>query len=298
MTPLAELVRESYLPDATSLVVCLFGLGLIVGVLTGLFGVGGGFLITPVLHVVFGFNYSLAVGSDLAAIAGSSSVGLMRHRKFGNVEPTTIFLIAVGSVPGSILGAWGHHYLHGLLGDEFKTLMSCLFIVILLLTAWLVWRDPKPEARRRPLLQRLRLGPHVDLSRIRLSHVSLPGLTVVGLGVGVLIGLLGVGGGVLFVPILLLAVGMSAHQAVGTSLGVVLCSSIVACLTHASRGGGNVSLWISLSILTGSATGVQIGAWICSILHARRLRRYFALLVLAAAAMLVVKVLWPASGGQ
>ena len=93
-----------------------------------------------------------------------------------------------------------------------------------------------------------------------------------------------------------MVVGMSVHQAVGTSLGVVLCSTGVAALRYGFK--DQVSLWISLSILTGSAVGVQFGSWLCNRLHARKLRRYFALLVLTAAAMLIAKMIYAAVVAQ
>jgi uncharacterized membrane protein YfcA len=123
--------------------------------------------------------------------------------------------------------------------------------------------------------------------------VSLPGLLGVGLGIGLLAGLMGIGGGVLFVPLLILVVGLAPHQAVGTSLGVVLLSSISGTIKHGLA--GRVSLSLTMVLLVGSTLGVQLGAGVCRRLGGRQLRQYFAVLVflaaVALAADLVVKLI-------
>ena len=296
MIPLEELLEGCYFANPVMLVGCLLAVGLCIGTLAGLFGVGGGFLTVPILESLFGFNFTISVGSNLASSVGTSAAGVARHGRLGNVEPKTVILLALGSAGGALLGAELHQYLYDLLGDGFRQLMRGLFVALMLAAAWLVWRGPKKTSHGKSPLQRLPIGPYVDLPRAGITHVSLPGLICMGLGVGMLIGLMGVGGGVLFMPLLVMFVGMSVHQAVGTSLGVVFCSTAVAAMRYGFK--DQVSLWIALSILTGSAVGVQFGSWLCSRLHARKLRRYFALLVLTAAAMLAVKIVYAATLAQ
>ena len=103
------------------------------------------------------------------------------------------------------------------------------------------------------------------------------GLFAVGILIGVMKGMMGIGGGVLLMPLLIVVVGLTPHQAVGTSLGVVVFSSIAGAVKYGLD--GNVNLWVVMSLLVGSVFGVQIGAWICHRLHAAKLRRYFAILV-------------------
>jgi len=293
MIPLEELLEGCCFSDPMIMVGALLGVGLFIGTLAGLFGVGGGFLTVPILESMFGFNFTISVGSNLASSAGTSAVGSARHGKLGNLEPRTVLLLALGSIPGTLLGAEVHQWLSDTLGDGFRQVMRGLFVVLLVVAAWLVWRGPKQTSHGKSPLQRLPIGPFIDLPRAGVMQVSLPGIIAMGLGVGILVGLMGVGGGVLFMPLLVMCVGMSVHQAVGTSLGVVLCSTIVAVIRYGFK--GQVSLWIALSILSGSAVGVQFGSWLCDRLHARRLRRYFAILVLATAIMLVVKIVHSAS---
>jgi len=267
----------------------LAAFGLVIGILSGLFGVGGGFMVVPLLKLVFGIDYPLAVGSSLSFTIGTGAAGMLRHMRLGNVEFKTTLLLGSATVFGAIFGANLLEFLKDSLGgtDErhFTLLMHGLFVLVLLVTAWMVLRNPG-ETTQRPLLARLPLPPYVDLPSANLTHISLLGLFVLGLGIGVFKGLLGIGGGVLFVPALMVVVGLQVRQAIGTSLGVVLFGSIAGTIKYAQR--GNVNLWIVMSLLVGSVVGVQIGVWACQKLHARGLRRWFVLLVLLVAAVLAV----------
>ncbi|MCK4600825.1 MAG: sulfite exporter TauE/SafE family protein, partial [Phycisphaerae bacterium] len=111
-----------------------------------------------------------------------------------------------------------------------------------------------------------------------------PGLCLLGIAIGVMTGMLGIGGGVLFVPLLVLVAGLTAHQAVGTSLGVVLFGAIAGTIKYGLD--GSVNLWIVMALLVSSVFGVQLGAHICQRLHAKRLRFYFAVMVLMIAVLL------------
>ena len=113
----------------------LAGLGFAVGSLTGLFGVGGGFLVTPLLIVVFRVDESVAVGSDLCAIIGTSAGGLSRHWRLGNVEAKTMLIMAGGAMCGTVLGSMLHEYLRSMLGQSgvfsFPSAMRGLYLILL-----------------------------------------------------------------------------------------------------------------------------------------------------------------------
>ena len=262
------------------LLAALASLGLFIGILTGLFGIGGGFLIVPLLNILFGIPYSLAVGSSLSFTIGTSTAGILSHRRQGNVDLRTVLSLSAGSMVGAVLGDAIHQYLKTRVAvneGQFQTIMDGIFVVMLLVAAWLVFLGPREHADGRSFLQRLPLPPRIDLPGVKLSGVSLPGLSGVGLAIGILIGLLGIGGGVLFMPVLLM-VGLTAHQAVGTSLGIVVLASVVATVKK-GLGGGQISLIVAMALIVGSVVGVQIGAWLCGRMHDRNLRRYFAMLV-------------------
>jgi uncharacterized membrane protein YfcA len=286
MTPLDQI--DAYL-GGPALLCALVGLGLAVGVLTGLFGVGGAFLMNPLMIIVLGMDQSLVVGSSLCFTIGTAASGLSRHMRLKNVEAKTFLILAGGASCGAVLGSQLHEYVRAVQRPgDFRLTILCLYLAMLLCTAWLVVRGPSKRHDGRSLLQRLRLPPRIELPSAGLHGVSLPGLVLAGLLIGVVTGLLGIGGGVLLMPIMLVVIGLTAHQAVGTSLGVVLFGSIAGMVEHAMA--GNVSLWIAMPPLVGSTLGVQIGAWICARLHARRLRNYFAVIVLLAAVLVAADI--------
>lgn len=279
------------IPDAylggLPLLCALCGLGLVIGVLTGLFGVGGAFLITPMLNVLFGIDYQIAVGSSLCFTIGAGANGLARHARLKNVEVKSMVILGGGGVCGAWLGAVLNGFLKSTFGaHDYTLVMHGLFILVLTLTAWLIFRGASAGKRRLSLLQRVRLPPYIDLPGAELSRVSLVGMCLAGLSIGVMKGLLGIGGGVLFMPVLILVVGLRPHQAVGTSLGVVLFSSISGTIKYGVA--EKVYLSIALALLVGSTIGIQVGAWLCQKLPGTKLRRYFAALVLAVVAMLAV----------
>lgn len=288
------------------LLAALAALGFVVGGLTGLFGVGGGFLVTPLLIVLFGIDESLAIGTGLCAIIGTSAGGLSRHWRLGSVEPKTMLILAGVAMPGAFLGAMLHQYLRAVLGEagglSFPVIVRGLFLILLPTAGYLAYRGPTRHGSGLTILQRLHLPPRVSLGRAGLTGVSLPGLCILGLGVGMVTGLLGVGGGVLYMPVLVALVGLSAHQAVGTSLGVVLLGAIAGTIRYAAvptAGSemaryapiGNVSLGIAMLLLVGGTIGVQVGVWICHRLHATRLRRYFAITVLLTAVLVAADLI-------
>ncbi len=271
----------------------LAALGLFVGTITGLFGVGGGFMVTPMLVILVKIPYDIAVGSGLCFIVGTSAGGLEEHWRMGNLDVRAVALISCGSMVGTIFGDILQGFIiHSVAGGNrliFTEIMHVLFLIILLVTACLVWTARGRERKHQSLLQRFKLPPFVNLPTSQRDGVSLPGLIGIGLGVGVFVGLLGVGGGVLFVPILLLVVGLEAHHAVGTSLGVVFLSAIVGTIVKGLN--DQISIIVAGALLITSAIGVQIGAWLCMKLSAKRLQKYFAIIVLLAAVVIGIDLI-------
>lgn len=280
MTPLEAAFDwnvEAYL-HGPALLLALAAFGFLVGTLTGLFGVGGGFLITPMLSVAFGIPYGPAIGSSLSFTIGTASSGMSRHVRLGNVEPRCIAILAATSMAAAVGGAALNKLLQETLGPaNYRNVMDALYVVLLSLTAWLVGRSKPPHPSGKSLLQRLPLPPYIDLRAAKLTSVSVPGVCVVGGLIGLAAGMMGIGGGVLFMPLLILVVGLGPHQAVGTSLGVIVFSSTAGTIKYGLE--GQVNLWIVMSLLASSVFGVQVGAAICHRLRAQRLRRYFAVLV-------------------
>jgi uncharacterized membrane protein YfcA len=267
----------------------LGALGFALGIVSGLFGVGGGFLSTPLLRVLFGVSYPVAIGSSLVNILGTSAAGTISHYRRGNVKPKAVMLIGIGSVAGVLIGDAILRGMVHVFGDHYTSVMHGLYIVLLGLISWRVSRGREEAPTDHGLLHRLPLGPRVDLGGAHLSGLSAPGLAGLGVLGGILAGAMGIGGGVLFVPILILAVGFTAHQAVGTSLGTILVASIVGVAVKGWH--GEVDMGIGMALLVGSSIGAQAGAALCEKLHARRLKQYFAVLVLLAAVLVAADLI-------
>ncbi len=272
-------------------------LGLSIGFLTGFFGVGGGFLTVPLLNIILGVPYEIAVGSDLSFIIGTSSSGFLRQATLGKVEYKTVGCIAGGSIAGAVVGdviqdyllftvAGGRHLM-------FDSIMHSMFVVLLVFTALIILKQPdkkQPETRAVKAgtpLQRLKFGPTVDLDHDGLEGVNLSGLILIGFLVGILTGVMGIGGGVLMMPILLLLVGLPADKASGTSLGIVFLAATAGVVKKTLSATPKIDLSITLALLVASVIGVQLGIHLVQNFDTSRFRRYFAVIVICAIGLIL-----------
>lgn len=272
--------------DGPPLYASLAAIGFVVGILTGLFGVGGAFLINPMLNVLLGIPYTLATGSGMSYVIGAGAAGWARHMRLGNVAPKTMLILAGGAICGTLIGGLSHQSVAKTFGEEkFTLIMHGLFLVLLIVVAFLTVKSPQ-EPTGRSLLQRIPIGPRMTIRTASIRSVSLPGLVMVGVMVGFFGGFLGIGGGVLYLPVMMLVVGLSMKQSVGTSLGVVLLGSMVGAVFYGAHGQAN--FWLILALLAGSSFGVQIGVWLSSRLRVAKMKWCFALLVLAAAFVIAI----------
>ncbi len=281
----------------------LAAVGLLVGYFAGMFGVGGGFLLTPVLIYVFGVPPPVAVGSALCQKCGTSISSFLKYRRLGRGEPCIDLVMLGGSLIGVDAGTRLLTYLTGL-GDwhvghghgvpAVQVVLDGLFIVLLSFTAFYTFRDAW-QARLRsvprgdttipgPLVTKVRIPPFIDLPSVQLRQVSVPMLSYLGFGLGMASGVMGIGGGVLFMPILLYGIGLSVRNAAGT--GVLLLFVTVAMGTVEQSLHGYVSLKLALAILIGSSVGAQLGALTTYYLPNRVLRLLFAVLVAATVIMI------------
>jgi uncharacterized membrane protein YfcA len=277
--------------------------GLVVGYFAGMFGVGGGFLLTPVLIYVFGVSAPVAVGSALCQKCGTSISSFLKYRRFKRGEPRIDAVMLGGSLMGVDAGTRLLSYLTRL-GDwrvgagkavpAVQIVLDVLFIVLLSFTAYYTFRDAW-QARSRtvprgdttipgPLVTRIRIPPFIDLPNVQLSQVSVPMLAYLGFVLGTASGLMGIGGGVLFMPILLYGIGLSVRNAAGTGVLLLFVTVSVGTIEQSFR--GYVSLGLAMAILIGSSIGAQLGALTTYYLPNRILRLLFALLVAATVVMI------------
>ncbi len=270
------------------LLVWLAVLGLCTGFLTGLFGIGGAFVTTPVMIAVIGIDSSLAVGCSMGFTLVNGIAGLRRHSGVGQIETRALLVIGAAACLGTFAGFQFHYSIKQAMGERFPDFVNALYIAILLPIGLLVWWQSNKTIGR-PLLSRFRIPPVVLLRQPDLPPVSLTLLGMIGLAIGIAKGMLGIGGGIILVPMLVLVVGLAPSRAVGVSLGMVVLSSIVGTALYAWR--GDVNPFIVGAMLVGSLIGVGLGSRLCHISSPTRHKRMLALLILGFAAFLIFE-LW------
>jgi len=221
--------------------VILFGFG--VGVLIGLTGIGGGSLMTPLLILFAGIQPVVAIGTDLAYGAITKTVGGWRHLRKGTVDLGVSKWLAVGSVPGSLVGVWvADHYADG--SDE-----TLLYIIggVLLFTGLIT------------LLRAMFLRKAIERERhsVHLTTRAKLGAATIGLVLGAALGLTSVGSGALIGLALILVFRLTPHRVVGTDVFHAAILLWTAGLAHWA--GGNVDFGLMGTILIGSLPGVWLG---------------------------------------
>jgi uncharacterized protein len=256
--------------------------GLVVGALGGFFGVGGGFLMVPMLNVVFGIPYNICVGSDLGQMCGMSTAATVRHMRFGNIDFKLGFLMIAGTATGVEVGAEilevlkhaGGLTINGRSIDLMTLVMSLVYAALLVFIGQAMIRESlrtmKRAAGRVELtsetpaspaalkIRTLKLWPMVKLPASGIEAMSLWIILAVGFATGFLSGMLGVGGGFIRMPALVYILGCPTVVAVGTDLFEIMFSSGYGVLTHAFK--GNVHLVLVLALLIGTTVGAQVGA--------------------------------------
>jgi uncharacterized membrane protein YfcA len=280
-----------YLPIAGNSVNCLaiFGLGGVVGLLSGIFGVGGGFLMTPLL-IMMGIPPTVAAASDSNQIVGASTSGTLAHFRHGNVDIKMGLLLLIGGVVGGTVGVQIIAMLRKMGNADF--LISITYVLMLgfvggymfleSLQAMRKSSEPKaaePVQRESLYAKLIRIMPlQVDFHRsgIRLS-MFMP--FVLGILVGVLAAIMGVGGGFIMVPVMVYLLRMPMHVVVGTSLFQILFTCMNVTVMQAAQN-HTVDFILALLLLLGSAIGAQFGAKVGKKLGGEHLKILLASLVL------------------
>ena len=285
---------QVYLPIAEMSVdaLLLLGIGFGVGWLSGLFGVGGGFLLTPVL-ILIGIPSAVAVGSGANQTLGASVSGLMAQWRRGNVDVRmgTVLLIGgfVGSAAGVQLFAWLRR------AGQVDLAVAVFYIVVLgTVGALMVRESVRAILRRRRKAGAARLHEHSWMHglpfkmRFRKSrlYISVIPPLLVGFVIGVLSAVMGVGGGFMLVPAMIYLLGMPTAVVIGTSLfQVVFVTANVTFLQAVQV--GSVDIVLTLLLLAGGVAGAQFGAAMGTRLRGEETRALLGVLVLAVAAALL-----------
>lgn len=226
--------------NARFVLTCL-GVGLLAGLLSGLFGVGGGTVIVPLLVLILGFDQRLAAGTSLAAIVPTATVGVISYAVHGSVAWIPALILALGAVVGAQIGTW-------LLPRMSLTVLRWAFVAFLgvvIVSLFLV--IPSRDAE------------------LPLTVLTVTGLVVLGVITGVLAGLLGVGGGIIVVPALMILFGTSDLVAKGTSLLMMIPTAVSGTVGNIRR--RNVDL-VAAALVGGAAcTTTALGAWIATLVN-------------------------------
>lgn len=281
---------DIYLPIAELSVnlLLLLGLGGSVGFLSGVFGVGGGFLITPLL-IFIGIPPAVAVGTAAPQVLASSVSGVLAHLRRGAVDIKMGLVLSAGGFLGSAGGVLLFRWLTGL--GQIETAIGLGFVLLLAIVGGLmllesgrallarhrpVRRAPQ-RAHRHLLVHRLPLKIRFTESRLYISaFVPL----AVGAIVGVLAAVLGVGGAFVMIPAMIYLIGMPTRVVVGTSLLQVSFVSALTTFLHAYNN-RTVDIVLAVLMIVGGVVGAQLGVRAGSTLRGEQLRILFALLVLA-----------------
>ncbi|MEO7247905.1 MAG: sulfite exporter TauE/SafE family protein [Novosphingobium sp.] len=278
-----------YLPIANLAVnvLVIVGLGLLTGLLSGMFGVGGGFLTTPLL-IFYGVPPTVAAASAASQVTGASVSGVFAHSKRGGVDYQMGSVMVAGGILGTLIGAFLFNLFTAL--GQIDTLINILYVVMLGgiggFMARDAWREiqaqrsgqPLPARKRRhhPLVASLPLRWRFYRSGLYISPLA---PLLLGVFTGILTMLMGIGGGFVLVPAMLYILGMSGNVVVGTSLFQILFTTIATTLMHSITTHA-VDIVLASLLLLGSVTGAQLGVRLAMQIPAERLRMVLAALVL------------------
>ncbi|MDB5717439.1 MAG: hypothetical protein JWM38_866 [Sphingomonas bacterium] len=292
---------DLYLPIAGLSVnaLVIIGLGGIVGVLSGMFGVGGGFLTTPLL-IFYGIPPAVAVASSATQITGASVSGVFAHTRNQGVDFQMGGVLVAGGAIGALAGSWAFRVLQET--GQIDTVVSLLYIFLLGGVGVLMAKEaaqsiavlrghkrPKPQARRHhPLIAALPMRWRFYRSGLYISPLA---PLLLGAGTGLLTVLMGVGGGFILVPAMIYLLGMSTRVVVGTSLFQILFVTAATTLIHATTTRA-VDIVLAVLLLIGSVIGAQIGARLARRVQPDYLRFLLALIVLSVALRMALGLGW------
>ncbi len=292
--------------------VLLFLLGTIVGLVSGLFGVGGGFLLTPLLHVVFHVPFNLAVGTGMAAITVGTASGAVAHWRQGDVHWPVAAVIALFGTATVGLGVKAVELLKGAAPPASSGVtavdlwISVTYMLVLGAIGVAMMHEARAALRREPrdgyvvtsvnqALRRCRVYPCCTLPPPVSERVSL--WPVAGLGAlgGALGGFLGIGGGPFVVSALIYGLGLPTRYAAGSTLVGVVWIVILGAAQHWAK--GNVSLASAAVLAVAAALGAAVGARLCCFFRGALIREWFAAVVLLTALSVALKLYIGLQGG-
>jgi uncharacterized membrane protein YfcA len=285
--PIAEVSVNAFL---------LLGLGGLVGILSGMFGVGGGFLMTPLLFFI-GIPPAVAVATEANQIVASSFSGVLAHLRRKTVDLKMGTVLLVGGLAGAALGVQLFAALREM--GQVDLLVKLCYVVFLGIIGGLMFFESlkairrakgaqtAPARKKHGLVHALPLKMKFRTSGLYISVI--PPL-IVGVFVGILAAIMGVGGGFIMVPAMIYLLGMPTKVVVGTSLFQIIFVTGFTTLMHATTN-YTVDMALAVLLLVGGVVGAQIGTRIGARLQAEQLRILLSIMVLAVCFKLALDLL-------
>jgi uncharacterized membrane protein YfcA len=292
---------DLYLPIANlsvnALVIIALGGG--VGFLSGMFGVGGGFLTTPLL-IVYGIPPTVAAASAASQVTGASVSGVSAYLRRDGVDMKMGGVLVAGGILGSIAGAWLFKLLQAT--GQIDTTIAITYVLLLGTIGGLMLKEsleaiavtrgrraaPPRRRRHHPLVAALPFRMRFYRSGLYISPLA---PLLLGFATGILTILLGIGGGFVLVPAMIYLLGMATQVVVGTSLFQILFVTAAATMVHALTTKA-VDIVLAGLLLLGSVVGAQVGARFAAKAPPEYLRLALALIVLLVAARIALGLGW------
>jgi uncharacterized membrane protein YfcA len=290
---------DIYLPIAGQSVnaLLIIALGGLVGLLSGMFGVGGGFLTTPLL-IFYGIPPTVAVASATTQITGTSVSGVHAHMRRGGVDLKMGLVMIAGGMVGSFAGAALFRVLQS--SGQIDLVIGFLYVILLggigglmlkdalIALGWLEVAEPKDRPRHNRWVASLPLRWRFYSSGLYLSPLAPLAL---GFAAGAMTVLLGIGGGFILVPAMIYLLGMAPRVVVGTSLIMILAVSAVTTMVHAVTTQA-VDIVLAALLLIGGVVGAQYGAVLATRLKPDLLRMALAIIILLVALRMLLGLTW------
>ena len=290
---------DIYLPIAGQSVNALLivALGGLVGILSGMFGVGGGFLTTPLL-IFYGIPPTVAVASATTQITGASVTGAMAHMRRGGADVHMAAVMVFGGLIGSLAGAAIFRALQA--SGQIDVVIGSLYVLLLGYIGILMLKDALValgHVKVKAAAQRPRHNRWVASLPLRWRfyksglYISPLAPLALGFGAGILTMLLGIGGGFILVPAMIYLLGMPARVVIGTSLVIILTIAAGTTMVHALTT-RSVDIVLAFLLLIGGVVGAQYGAVLATRMKPDYLRFALATVILLVAGRMLLGLTW------
>lgn len=289
---------QVYLPiaEVSVNIFLLIGLGGLVGILSGLFGVGGGFLMTPLLFFI-GIPPAIAVATEANQIVASSFSGALAHLRRRTVDLKMGWILVSGGLIGSGIGVQIFKVLRDL--GQVELLVTLCYVFFLgIIGSLMLWESVRALIRSNNNFRPIKIKRHNWVHRLPLKirfrtsnlYISCIPPFIIGALVGFLAAIMGVGGGFILVPVMIYIIGMPTKVVIGTSLFQIIFVTGFTTLLHSTQN-YSVDALLALILLIGGVIGAQIGTRLGVYLKAEQLRILLAILVLAVCIKLGLELL-------